>query len=219
MVTLHGFAFSNYYNMVKHALLYKGIPFEEHKVYPREEALLALSPAGKVPALTTEQGTNLSESAVILEYLEEAYPDKPLYPADPESRAQVRQIVKMAELYIDLQARRLIDAVLFQRDAPDDLKRDAREVLERGVRAINALANFNPYVAGERFTMADIALRYVLVLPKLVGPSQLNWDIVAAIDGAGDWDVMMADSDISRRVDADRAANADEFFSRIRGAA
>ena len=35
MITLHGFAASNYYNIVKHALLYKGIPFQEEIFYTR----------------------------------------------------------------------------------------------------------------------------------------------------------------------------------------
>ena len=34
MPVLHGFSYSNYYNMPKHALLYKGVSFEEDLVYP-----------------------------------------------------------------------------------------------------------------------------------------------------------------------------------------
>ena len=34
MPTLHGFSYSNYYNMPKHALLYKSVAFEEDLVYP-----------------------------------------------------------------------------------------------------------------------------------------------------------------------------------------
>ena len=50
MLTLHGFPFSNYHNIVKHTLLYKGIPFEEHIAYPGSAELMAVSPAGKAPA-------------------------------------------------------------------------------------------------------------------------------------------------------------------------
>ena len=83
MLTLHGFAFSNYHNIVKHALMHKGIPFEEHIVYPGTPELLAVNPAGKVPAMTTEDGTPLAESSVLVDYLEDAYPAVPLYPAEP----------------------------------------------------------------------------------------------------------------------------------------
>jgi glutathione S-transferase len=219
MITLHGFAVSNYYNMVKHVLLYKNVPFEEHKVYPGDEALLAVSPVGKVPAMTTDSGLNLSETLVILDYLEEKYPDNPLYPADVEERARVRQMIKVTELYIELQARRLLGAVFTGQQAPDELKQEVRGVLERGIKGLNDLTRFGPYIDGEVMTMADIVLRYSLMLPKMVGPSQLDWDIVAAIDGAPAWDAMMAESDIARKIDADHAANTDEFFARIRGAA
>ena len=48
MITLHGFASSNYYNLVKHALLYKLLPFQENLIYGGSNELLAISPAGKV---------------------------------------------------------------------------------------------------------------------------------------------------------------------------
>ena len=65
MLTLHGFPYSNYYNMVKHALMFKGIPFRENRVYTSSSELVALSPVEKVPVLTLESGENLSESSVL----------------------------------------------------------------------------------------------------------------------------------------------------------
>ena len=219
MVILHGFAFSNYHNIVKHALLYKGIEFEEHKVYPGDPELLAVSPAGKVPALTTADGLNLSESSVMLDYLEDAYPAKPLYPADPGQRAQVRQLMKVIELYLELPARRMIGSVFSSAPAPESLKVEVRATLERGVAAINALASFSPYALGKELTAADLYLRYALAIPKMIGPAQLDWDIVASIDGLADWDAMMADTDIARRIDADQAENTPEFMARLRQSA
>ena len=47
MLTLHGFDASNYVNMVKFALLEKGIPFEQATLYPaQEEPVLAVSGLG-----------------------------------------------------------------------------------------------------------------------------------------------------------------------------
>ena len=61
MLRLHGFGVSNYYNMVKLALLEKGLPFEEVQVFTsRDEAFLAISPRGKVPVLQCEHGYILS---------------------------------------------------------------------------------------------------------------------------------------------------------------
>ena len=75
MLTLCGFAASNYYCKVKLALLEKGVTFNEELAWLGETDPAA-SPLGKVPYLKTEHGP-LSESTVILEYLEDAYPAVP----------------------------------------------------------------------------------------------------------------------------------------------
>ena len=49
MITLHGFSYSNYYNIVKHVLLYKNIPFEEDTQYGSTDEYLEMSPVGKIP--------------------------------------------------------------------------------------------------------------------------------------------------------------------------
>ena len=52
MLTLHGFDASNYVNMVKFALREKGLEFEQATLYPsQEDAVLSVSPMGKVPVL------------------------------------------------------------------------------------------------------------------------------------------------------------------------
>lgn len=215
MLTLHGFAYSNYHNIVKHMLIYKGLPFEEHVVYPNTPELLAVNPIGKAPAMTTEQGTCLYETSVLVEYLEEAYPEKPLYPTDPELRARARQIMKVSELYLDLPARRLMPAVFMKASASDELKEEVLAVFNRGICALNALASFSPYVLGEELSLADIYLRYALSIPKMVGPAQMNWNVEDHVEGLAQWLAVMADSDISRKIDADFQANAEEFMAYI----
>ncbi len=215
MLTLHGFPFSNYHNIVKHALLLKGIPFDEHIVYPNTPEMLAVNPTGKAPAMTTEQGTSISESSVLLEYLEDAYPDTPLYPAGSDDRARVRQLMKVAELYLELPARRLLPAVLANAPVDDSVKDEVRAVLDRGTRSLVALASFSPYVMGTDISLADIYLRYALAIPKMVGPSLLGWDVMAEVEGLAQWDAMMADSDISRKIDADQQANTEEFMAYV----
>ena len=147
MVTLYGFPYSNYYNIVKHVLLQKGIPFEERLVYPKTAELLAVNPVSKVPALTTENGVHLSESSVLADYLEEAYPQNPLYPESPEQRAQVRRIMKLAELYIELPARRLLPVVLGKMPADELMKKEVRYALKKGLAALGALSSLSPYIA------------------------------------------------------------------------
>lgn len=215
MLTLHGFAYSNYHNIVKHALMHKGIAFTEHVVYPNSPELLAVNPTGKAPAMTTEQGTHLSETNVLVDYLEDAYPQVPLYPADAETRGRARQLMKVSELYLDLPARRLLPVVLMKAQPSDAVKQEVRLTLDRGTRSLNALASFSPYVLGEELSLADIYLRYALAIPKMVGPDLLGWDVREEVDGLADWARLMADSDISRKIDADMQANTDDFMAYI----
>lgn len=215
MITLHGFSYSNYYNIVKHVLLYKNIPFAEDTQYGGNDEYLALSPAGKIPALTTEGGVNLSESSVCCDYLEETYPEKPLYPADSTTRAQVRQMMRISELYLELPCRRLIPYVFAKKAVPAALEEDVRNVVSRGVGALNRIGTFDPYIAGVKLTMADIYLRYVMSVVALA-KAGLDWDIAAEVQGLKEWQTLMAASDVSKKVDADREANHDEFFTAIR---
>ncbi|NNC55483.1 MAG: glutathione S-transferase family protein, partial [Pseudomonadales bacterium] len=158
---------------------------------------------------------HLSESSVCCDYLEEAYPVTPLYPANSIARAQVRQIMKISELYLELAARRLIPFIFTKTDVPAPLADDVRSTLERGVGALNRLCAFDPYVTGAELTMADIYLRYVMNVVDMAGAAKLDWDIGADINGLKDWQALMADSEISQQVDADREANRDEFFAYV----
>jgi maleylacetoacetate isomerase len=82
---------------VRIALHLKDIPFEYIPVDiapPAEEHLSEaygrINPMRLIPALETEDGTVISESLAIIEYLDELYPVPALYPKDPKDRAYVR---------------------------------------------------------------------------------------------------------------------------------
>jgi len=99
MPTLHGFAYSNYYNMPKHALIYKGVPFEEDLVYPSAKDYGQLSPALKVPSLTTDEGQHLSEASVLCEYME--LPNRRLLPFSfsnqPAPEALIAEVIAVVD--------------------------------------------------------------------------------------------------------------------------
>lgn len=216
MMTLHGFAASNYYNLVKHVLLYKQLPFTENLIYGGSEELLAISPAGKVPVITTQEGLYLSESSVICDFIEETYPAMPLYPDNAGERAVVRQIMKMAELYFELPSRRLIPYVFSGTEIPESVKAEVRQVLTRGVTALSRLCQFSPWIAGEQFTMADIYVYYVNTIVSAFGSSQLNWDVLAEIPGMKQWNDAMSQTVIAQQVEADRLANMPDFMQKVK---
>ncbi|MBH0043300.1 MULTISPECIES: glutathione S-transferase family protein [unclassified Pseudoalteromonas] len=216
MITLHGFAASNYYNLVKHVLLHKRLPFKEHLVYGGSEELLAISPAGKVPAITTANGLNISESSVICDFIEESYPQTPLYPKGAGERAVVRQIMKIAELYFELPSRRFIPYVFSGNEVPEALKTEVRQVLTRGVTALSKLGKFSPWIAGEQFTMADIYVYYVNTIVSAFGSTQLDWDVLAQVPGMKEWSESMSQLAIAQSIEADRQANMADFMQKVK---
>lgn len=81
---------------VRIALNLKGLPYERiSKVFAKSEHraadYLALNPQGLIPALGVD-GTVISQSLAIIEYLNDLQPQPPLLPADPLARAQVRSM-------------------------------------------------------------------------------------------------------------------------------
>ena len=155
MINLYGVGISNYYNKIKLVLLEKGIAFTEEEVIPsQDEAILKRSPLGKIPFIETEHGC-LSESQVILEYLEETYPEKPLYPADNFKRAKCRELIQHLELNVELHARRLYKEAFFGGTVSEETKNEVKGLLDIGLKGLVRLAKFSPYIAGNTYTAAD----------------------------------------------------------------
>ena len=61
---------------------------------------LKINPIGRVPTLVLDNGRALPESEVICEYLEDAYPEPALRPADPWARAQMRLLSRICDFYV-----------------------------------------------------------------------------------------------------------------------
>ena len=156
MITLCGFAISNYYNVVKIALLEKGTPFAEEFVMTgsKDEAVLSCSPLGKVPFIRTPQGA-MCESHAILDYIEAAQPSPALYPAGPFAAGKVREVMTYIDLHLELVARELYTQAFFGGTVSDAAKERVRKQLEKNIAGFKRLVKFGPYVAGDTFTMAD----------------------------------------------------------------
>lgn len=208
MITLCGFAVSNYYNIVKHALLEKGVAFTEEHVLTRskDEAVLSASPLGKVPFIKTEQGA-LCESAVILDYLEDQYPAHPLLPQDAFAAAKVREMVTFINLHLELVARELYGQAFFGGTVSDELKATVKKQLVRNIDAFKRLVKFSPFIAGDTFTLADCVAFSNLPLIGMATRGVLGEDLLLA---AGmdykPYIKMIGERESSVRVAADRKA-------------
>jgi len=158
------------------ALEEKGIPYQykEENPYHKDEEFLEISPKGLVPAIKYH-GKPLNESQVILEFLEDAYPDsKPhLRPDDPYLLARAR-------LAVDHISKVLIPAYFRCLQAQDKDKQ--KEGLEEVVKALNHFGEQvkGPFWAGENLTLPDVVLApfaarlYILEEHRGLSDAQLN---------------------------------------------
>ncbi len=209
MITLCGITLSNYYNKVKLVLLEKGIPFTEERVSTgsKDEAVLAATPLGKVPFIRVD-GQTLCESQVINDYLEAAYPEPPLLPADPLAAAKVRELCTFVDLHLELVARELYGQAFFGGSTSEDTKERVKKQLTKNIAGFKRLAKFAPYLAGETFTLADCSGWVSLPLVGMASKSVLGEDLLAA---AGiDWKSyarLIGERPSAKKVNADRKAD------------
>ncbi|WP_445577217.1 Glutathione S-transferase [Pseudomonas sp. E141] len=215
MLKLYGFSVSNYYNMVKLALLEKGLPFEEVPFYGAQTPdVLAISPRGKVPVLKTEQGF-INETSVILEYIEQTQPGKALLPSDPFERAQVLALCREIELYIELPGRACYAEAFFGISVPDAIKEKTKTELLLGFASLGRHGKFSPYVAGDSLSLADLYFLYSVSLACQVGRKVFDIDLLADMPAAKGLMERLEQNPNVQRIAADRDAAMPGFLAMI----
>jgi glutathione S-transferase len=150
-------------------LLEKGItlPIKEIDIRDAENRkgpYLERNPAGQLPALELDNGRCIGETVAIFEYLEEKHPSPPLIGTTAEERAETRQWQRRVELNI---TEHLYNGFRYGEgleifktripvipEASEGLKRVVRERL----KWLDSLMAGHRYIAGDRFTIADIIL-------------------------------------------------------------
>lgn len=205
MLKLCGFHISNYHNKLRIVLLEKGIAFDEDADCKpsQKDAWLARSPMGKVPILEVD-GTSVAESQVIVEYLEEAYPGKPLYPKDLLARAKVRELTAMIEQHLELVVRRLYKEAYFGGKVSDETKEEVQRDIAKGVRAFRSLAKFGPYIAGSELTVADCAAFVHLPLVSMTTKIVYGKDVLEGVAPLKPYLKMLGERPAFARVNEDR---------------
>jgi glutathione S-transferase len=204
--------------MVKQCLIEKGIEFEQTAARPsKEDEFLAMSPMGKVPCLETPDGF-LTETAVILDYLDEFQPSPPMYPSNPFARAKAREIIHVSGLYVELVARRHLGSALFGREQSEVAFAEVKPDIEKGLQAFNQLANFGPFVSGAEFGNADIYVYYAFGLAQRILKITYDWDIVAEVPGLAEHYAAMNERDSTKRVVADFEEAMTKLMAQVQAA-
>jgi glutathione S-transferase len=129
------------------------VPFAEGDVYrPKHPEVLRINPKGQVPVLV-HGGVEIFDSTLIFEYLEDAFPERPLWPKTPEACAEARLLELVADDVVFVNIARLFGL----EETPDDpVAVDAREKAWRHYGEMEARLEDRDYLAGP-FSYADIA--------------------------------------------------------------
>ena len=171
MLTLYDADRCPYCARVRIVLAEKGVQYETVIVDlgDRPAWIYEKNPLGKVPVL--EEGDFvLPESAVINEYLEERYPEPPLWPSDPAERAAGRLLIhRFDELSRPYYALRRGEE-------------SARQRLDEELGRLDSLLAGLPFLTGSEFGLADAAyLPWILRAETMLGvdldahPALADW--------------------------------------------
>jgi maleylpyruvate isomerase len=172
---------------VRIALNLKGVPYEivpvhllRHGGEQFAEVYARTNPLSLIPALD-DGGQVLTQSLAIIEYLDEQYPEPPLLPADPLSRAYVRAIALSIACDIHpLNNLRVLRYLKRELDLPDE-KKDAwyRHWIELGLgqleRVVDSSGRSGRYVLGDQVTIADAT-----VVPQIFNARRFGCDLAKA---------------------------------------
>jgi glutathione S-transferase len=192
MLELYNFAESTCSQKVRLCLAEKGLDFVDRRVdYSRREQVspeyLKLNPNGVVPTLVHD-GQAVIESSVIVEYLDEVYPDPPLTPPGAVARAKMRAWLRYLDEVptpaVRIPSLNMTLLPLFARMKEEDYqdylaktplrkhflqkmgragfsRQDYDEAIERLTGATRRAAGAlkgGPWLLGQQFTLADICL-------------------------------------------------------------
>ncbi|MFK0573759.1 glutathione S-transferase family protein [Endozoicomonas sp.] len=153
--------------MVRKVLLALEIKKINHEIVPvmpfnKPEGFEKISPLGKIPAWEDDKVT-LADSTVICEYLEDRYPEQPLYPEDPAGKARARWF----EEYADTVMLPVLGTVFFERIAKKMMNQPVdeakvQEILESKLPGtfvyLESQAPEADFLFGPDLQMADISI-------------------------------------------------------------
>ncbi|MCL1465637.1 glutathione S-transferase family protein [Argonema galeatum] len=150
---------SPYARKVRILLAEKNLPCEmkETDIMNKSPEFLQVSPIGKVPVLVDKDGTTLWDSTLIVEYLDETYPEPSFYPSDRKERLECRKWEDLADTLADN-----IVALWLQKRKGD--RADSGDVakyqgaIDRLLPVLDEKLAASSYLLGDSWTAADVAL-------------------------------------------------------------
>lgn len=150
------------------------------RVWERREEFLALNPTGEVPLLIEPDGTTLTDVWVIVEYMEEVHPEVPLLGDTTLARAETRRLLVWfdqkfgREVTENLVGEKFMKRVTRSGQPSSDAIRAGRQNVHYHLDYISYLAESRRWLAGDEFSLADIAAAAHLSVVDYLG--DVPWD-------------------------------------------
>ena len=162
-------------------LPYETIPVDLRKKEQKNPEFLKLNPRGKVPVIIDGE-TVLYESRIIIDYLEDQYPEPPLMPKAPARRAKIRLLIDYA----------LTDLVAPQQKIREQMVKDEKErdlaVIESVKREIlDMLRRFEHELGDQPYLAGDFSLLDAAVVPRFLRLEEWNILPDASLPRLGKW--------------------------------
>jgi glutathione S-transferase len=207
MRVLYHLPLSPYARKVRLVLAEKRLPFELRleKVWERRPEYLELNPAGTVPTLVEDNGMVVPDSAVICEYLDEAYPDGSLMGRTLVERVEVRRLAMWfdgkfaAEVTQNLYGEKFLRRLTHRGNPDPGAIRTGYTALRYHLDYIGWLAETRKWLAGSALSLADFAAAAHLSTLDYIG--ELDW---STSPPAKDWYARMKSRPSFRGLLADR---------------
>ncbi|MED6134810.1 hypothetical protein PIB30_040424 [Stylosanthes scabra] len=156
---LHGFWYSPFTMRVIWTLKLKGISYEniEEDRYNKSPQLLEYNPVHKKTPVLVHGGKPICESMIIVEYIDELWPQNPLVPHDPYQRAQARFWVAYADQFFPA-----VIPLIYVDIADDEEKEKAIEKVQKLLRDVedqcSLLVDDKKFFGGDNINIVDIAI-------------------------------------------------------------
>jgi glutathione S-transferase len=147
---IYGYPVSTWTRTVVMACIEKGADHELTPIAYGSADHARLHPFKRIPILEHE-GTVICETLAITGYIDEALDGPALQPADLSGRTRMREWLSLCADYV---YRDVVRAIPRKRAPTDDELDAARVALER----VDALVGSEPFLLGDRVTLADLYL-------------------------------------------------------------
>lgn len=188
---LHGYFRSSAAWRVRIALNLKGLaaePAYQHlrRGEQRSPEYLRINPQGLLPSLVLDDGTVLTQSLAICEYLDEVHPKPALLPDDPVVRARVRAFAQVIACDVHpLQNLKILKALEARSQTPEETHAWAREIITGGFDALETLVSgqSRPFAFGDQPSLTDVCLVPQMANARRFGVD-LRWPRLLAIEAA-----------------------------------